>query len=250
MRLFSTMQLSRQDRVPRRDAMRQEPLYRELAGVLRSELLQFAPGDYLPGELQLAARFAVNRHTLRRAVDELVLEGRLLRQQGKGTRVLAGPLIYPVLAGSAYSESLSALGHRVEAQLLERCRRAASREESQHLQLTEDAELIELVTLRLLDGQPVSLIRHRFCASHAPRLADYQGGSLRHYLAARELQLSRSFSRIGARLPSRDEANRLLMPQQTALLSVLTLSRDQAVRPVELSLSVSRADRFQYHVAT
>ena len=96
-----------------------EPLYRELAAVLRDELQRMSPGDYLPAEVQLAARFAVNRHTLRRAVDELVLEGRLLRQQGKGTRVLAKPLIYPMQAGSAYSASLSALGHKVEAQLLE-----------------------------------------------------------------------------------------------------------------------------------
>lgn len=226
-----------------------EPLYRELAAVLRDELRHLTPGDYLPGEMQLAARFSVNRHTLRRAVDELVLEGRLLRRQGKGTQVLAGPLIYPVEAGSAYSESLSALGLRVEAQLLERRRRAASHEECQHLQLTDAAELLELSTLRLLDGQPVSLIRHRFCVSRAALLADYRGGSLRHYLAERGLPLTRTYSLIGARLPSRDEAGLLLMPRHAPLLSVLTLSRDLAGRPVELALSTSRADRFQYQVA-
>lgn len=226
-----------------------EPLYRELAAVLREELRHLTPGDYLPGEIQLASRFAVNRHTVRRAVDELVLEGRLLRQQGKGTRVLAKPLIYPVEAGSAYSESLSALGHRVEAQLLERRQRVASQEECEHLQLPNEGPLIELSTLRLLDGQPVSLIRHRFCARHADLLADYQGGSLRQHLAARDLHLTRTFSLIGARLPSREEAARLLMPQHAPLLTVLTLSRDVAGRPVELALSTSRADRFQYQVA-
>ncbi|HBX54802.1 phosphonate metabolism transcriptional regulator PhnF [Pseudomonas sp. UBA2684] len=226
-----------------------EPLYRELAAVLRAEVQLLAPGDYLPGEIQLAARFAVNRHTLRRAVDELVLEGRLLRQQGKGTRVLARPLIYPVEAGSAYSDSLSALGHRVEAQLLERRQRTATQEECQHLQLSAAADVLELSTLRLLDGQPVSLIRHRFCASRVALLAAYRGGSLRHYLAERDLPLTRTFSLIGARLPSRDEAARLLMPQHAPLLSVLTLSRDMAGRPVELALSTSRADRFQYQVA-
>ncbi|MEX6503118.1 phosphonate metabolism transcriptional regulator PhnF [Pseudomonas zhanjiangensis] len=226
-----------------------EPLYRELAAVLRDELRQLRPGDYLPGELQLAARFSVNRHTLRRAVDELVLEGRLLRQQGKGTRVLAAPLIYPVAAGSAYSESLSALGVRVEAQLLERRRRPASQEERQQLKLAEGDDVIELDTLRLLDGQPVSLIRHRFCVTQAARLNDYRGGSLRQYLAGQGLPLTRSHSLIGARLPSRDEAGRLLMPRHAPLLTVLTLSRDPAGRPVELSLSLSRADRFQYQVA-
>ena len=60
--------------------LKREADTRELAAVLRDELQRMSPGDYLPGEVQLAARFAVNRHTLRRAVDELVLEGRLLRQ--------------------------------------------------------------------------------------------------------------------------------------------------------------------------
>lgn len=226
-----------------------EPRYRQLAEQLRGQLQSLQPGDYLPAEVQLAARYAVNRHTLRRAVDELVLEGRLLRQQGKGTQVLASPMIYPLRAGSTYSASLSAQGHEVQAQLYQRCVRAATAQECQHLQLEAEEQVLELTTLRLIEGQPVSQIRHVFAAVWAPLLADYQGGSLREYLTQRELQLSRCFSLIGARLPSRDEAARLLMPRHAPLLSVQTLSRDAQGRPVELSLSISRADRFQYQFA-
>ena len=235
------MQLSRQP---------SEPLYLELAQVLRGELRHYRIGDFLPGEMQLARRFAVNRHTLRRAVDELVQEGRLLRRQGKGTQVLQRPLVYPLQADSAYSESLAALGLRTEARLLARRQLSASAEESRHLQLAEGAALIELSTLRLLDGEPVSLIRHRYCASHTELLADYQGGSLRRYLGERGLPLTRRFSLIGARLADRDEAARLLMPLRMPLLSVFTLSCDATGRPVEIALSASRSDRFQYQVAT
>ncbi|MEQ7921610.1 phosphonate metabolism transcriptional regulator PhnF [Xanthomonas sp. WHRI 1810A] len=234
------MQLSRQS----------EPVYRELADTLRSELSGFNAGEYLPAEIQLAARFSVNRHTVRRAVDELVREGSLLRRQGKGTQVLGRPLIYPVAAESAYSQSLSAQGHGVEAILLARRHCVATREEAEHLGLAEHAPLIELLTLRRLDGQPVSLIRHRYCASHAPLLADYTSGSVRQFLAARDLPLTRTFSLIGARLPSRDEASVLLMPRHLPALTVLTLSRDASGRPVELAHSTSRSDRFQYQVVT
>ncbi|MCQ4308988.1 phosphonate metabolism transcriptional regulator PhnF [Pseudomonas stutzeri] len=227
-----------------------QPRYLQLAAQLREELRHLQPGDQLPGETQLAARFDVNRHTLRRAIDELVSEGRVLRQQGRSTRVLARPLIYPLAAGSAYSESLSAQGLGVQARLLQRQVRPATAEEANHLMLGESAPLLELRTLRLLDEQPVSLIRHRFCASRQSLLADYNGGSLRQYLTARELPLSRAFSLIGARLPTPDEADQLLMPRHAPLLTVMTLSHDLAGRPVELSLSTSRADRFQYQVAT
>lgn len=235
------MQLSRQP---------SEPLYLELAQVLRGELRHYRIGDFLPGEMQLARRFAVNRHTLRRAVDELVQEGRLLRRQGKGTQVLRRPLVYPLQADSAYSDALAALGVRTEARLLGRRQLSASAEEARHLQLAEGAALIELSTLRLLDGEPVSLIRHRYCASHAERLADYQGGSLRRYLGERGLPLTRRFSLIGARLADRDEAAQLLMPLRMPLLSVFTLSCDATGQPVEIALSASRSDRFQYQVAT
>ena len=236
-----TMQLSRQP---------SEPLYLELAQVLRGELRHYRIGDFLPGEMQLARRFAVNRHTLRRAVDELINEGRLLRRQGKGTQVLQRPLVYPLQADSAYSDALAALGVRTEARLLERRQLSASAEEARHLQLAEGAALIELSTLRLLDGEPVSLIRHRYCASHAELLADYQGGSLRRYLGERGLPLTRRFSLIGARLADRDEAAQLLMPLRMPLLSVFTLSCDASGRPLEIALSASRSDRFQYQVTT
>lgn len=226
-----------------------QPVYLELAEALRHEVRHMRPGDYLPGELQLAARFAVNRHTLRRAVDELVQEGQLARHKGKGTRVLTRPMIYPMRAESAYSASLSAQGHGVEARLLERRVRAASEAEAEHLQLEPGAGVLELVTLRLIDDQPVSLIRHRYSTRLESLLASYQGGSLRGYLAERGTVLTRAYSLIGARLPTRDEADRLLMSRQAPLLTVLTLSQNPAGKPVELSCSTSRADRFQYQVA-
>ena len=234
------MQLSRQD----------EPVYRELADILRRELADYRAGDFLPGEVMLAERFGVNRHTLRRAIDELVFEGSLLRRQGKGTQVLERPLIYSMTADSAYSQSLSAQGHGVQALLLKRRYCFASREEAQYLGIAEMAPMIELQTLRKLDNQPVSLIRHRYCASHAPLLADYNGGSLRQYLRERDMPLTRTQSLIGARLPNREEAALLLMPRHLPALSVFTLSRDRDGRAVELAQSTSRSDRFQYQVVT
>ena len=121
---------------------------------------------------------------MRRAIDELVFEGSLLRRQGKGTQVLDRPLIYPMGAETSYSQSLSAQGVGVRSRaaqaplLLRQSRRSRSTWASPRWR-----RMIELQTLRKLDHQPVSLIRHRYCASRAPLLADYNGGSLRQLLA-------------------------------------------------------------------
>ena len=63
--------------------------YQEIAAQLEQELRQhYRCGDYLPAEQQLAARFEVNRHTLRRAIDQLVEKGWVQRRQGVGVLVL------------------------------------------------------------------------------------------------------------------------------------------------------------------
>src|SRR3546814_15042326 len=104
------------------DLSRQEvPRYMALASVLRNELGTYKSGDYLPSEAQLAQRFGVNRHTLRRAVDVLISEGSVLRQKGRGTCVLPRPIVYPVNAASAYSNTRSA-ERRVGKECVSTCR--------------------------------------------------------------------------------------------------------------------------------
>lgn len=72
-------------------ASAQEPKYWHLKTVLNDALdSEFAVGEILPNERELAARFGVARATLRQALDQLELEGRLQRRRGVGTTV-AGP---------------------------------------------------------------------------------------------------------------------------------------------------------------
>ena len=240
MRLFLSMNVSRP--IP--------PRYQAVAAQLREEIRHMRAGDYLASEQQLAARFAVNRHTVRRALDELVADGQVLRQQGRGSQVLDRPVVYPLASASAFSHSLSAQGHQVEATLIKRTRRAALADECRYLQLKDHPEVLELTTLRVLDGKPLSVIRHCFAARFEALLEAYQGGSLRQFLAARQWPLTRALSLIGARHPTGDEAKHLLMPKHAPVLTVLTLSQDVDGQPVELAYSSSRADRFQYQVAT
>lgn len=76
--------------------------YQEIAARLEQELRQhYRCGDYLPAEHQLAARFEVNRHTLRRAIDQLVERGWVQRRQGVGVLVLMRPFDYPLNTGRA-----------------------------------------------------------------------------------------------------------------------------------------------------
>ncbi|PKM28667.1 MAG: phosphonate metabolism transcriptional regulator PhnF, partial [Gammaproteobacteria bacterium HGW-Gammaproteobacteria-11] len=86
-------------------------LYAQIAQQLEQDVLnQYAPGDYLPSEGDLAARFGVNRHTLRRAIDELVDSGMVERHHGRGVMVLDNQVDYQIGTGTRFTENLAALG--------------------------------------------------------------------------------------------------------------------------------------------
>lgn len=208
----------------------------------------YKPGDLLPGEWRLAERFDVNRHTVRRALDLLVQEGNVIRVKGKGTQVLTRPLLYPVQAKSAYTDQFAAMGHAARAQLLKVYQRAANQEEMTQLALAPGSTILEYRTLRFIDNEPISVMTHYFSAGYEALLRDYKRDSMRQYLKQRGCELQRASSVIGARLPTVDEASRLLIPQSAPVLTVTTLSKNQHGHPVELTFSVSRADRFQYQV--
>ncbi|MGB6103658.1 MAG: phosphonate metabolism transcriptional regulator PhnF [Pusillimonas sp.] len=224
------------------------PRYLELAQALREQIGSLEAGDYLPSEACLAQRFGVNRHTLRRAIDELIAEGRVLRRKGRGTCVLPKPIIYPVHAGSAYSKTLAHMGFRSEAILLGKRQRPATPDEREALQLDECERVLEFETLRLLDQQPISLITHCFAARHQTHMQSYAGGSMRAHLALQGIRLKRISTLIGARAPSQRDALHLLMPRHTPVLSIRTLSCESDGAAFELSSSITRADRFKYHV--
>jgi GntR family transcriptional regulator len=61
------------------------PLYVQVREILRGEYSQLSPRTAIPTELELIERFGVSRITLRKAVDDLVVDGLLERHQGRGT---------------------------------------------------------------------------------------------------------------------------------------------------------------------
>jgi GntR family transcriptional regulator len=65
------------------------PLYRQIQDLIVQALAnrEWQPGEMIPSELELAARFEVSQGTVRRAIDELAAENLLVRRQGKGTFV-------------------------------------------------------------------------------------------------------------------------------------------------------------------
>jgi len=66
-----------------------QPLYHQIKALLTASLQrgEWQPGEAIPSEMDLAARFQVSQGTVRKAIEELAAENLLVRRQGKGTFV-------------------------------------------------------------------------------------------------------------------------------------------------------------------
>ncbi|MNO66250.1 putative transcriptional regulator PhnF [compost metagenome] len=227
-----------------------EPRYRELAGVLAEEVRRhYRPGDLLPAETRLAGRFAVNRHTVRRAMDELVRMGMISRHPGRGTQVLDQRLDYAVLATSQASSNLAQIGLSCAAECLEQGLHLPPPHIASRFGVAEGEPLLRVDTLRLSEGEPLILLRHWFDPVQVPDWTSrYQGGSTRALLEERYgLVLRRRHVRIEAREAAPEEAFRLRIPHGGVLLQLYSENVDPQGRLVEVSLSRARGDRFTYH---
>ncbi|MFO6422624.1 phosphonate metabolism transcriptional regulator PhnF [Motilimonas sp. KMU-193] len=219
--------------------------YQEIAHSLEQEISQrYQAGEYLPPEQHLADRYQVNRHTLRRAVDQLVAKGWLLRQQGKGIKVINSPIRYPLHAGAKFTDNILTLGAAPSSTRLSLTTCPASAEVADALAIPVQTDVIQLTTLRCLDQRPVSVIVHHFvCGPHQAALAQYQTGSVHQLLRNQcHIQLRRKHTLIGAAMPSASDCDHLHMPINRPLLTLRSVNINQQGEPFEFSISHTRAE--------
>lgn len=117
----------------------------------------FAAGEKLPGEVEIAETYRVNRHTVRRALATLAERGYVRAERGSGTYVEAARIAYPLRSRTRFSEIVGAGGHEPQAKLLGARPDIATRELARRLDLKVGTALVRLDKLRLADRAPICI---------------------------------------------------------------------------------------------
>jgi GntR family transcriptional regulator, phosphonate transport system regulatory protein len=139
-----------------------ESVYCQISLILEQEIKSvYEAGDYLPVEIDLAARFSVNRHTLRRAVDELVLKGLVERQHGRGNLILGEALEYKVGEKTRFTERLESLGKLASTKVIRKIVVPAYGGVARRLAIKEDSFVLMIETLRHVDDRPYQVIQRQ-----------------------------------------------------------------------------------------
>lgn len=224
--------------------------WRQIADGLDADLAtgRLRPGQKLPTEAQLAQRFGVNRHTVRRALAALAARGLVRATQGRGTFVEARPLPYPIGPRTRFSEIVAQAGREAWGDLLFAAEAVAGEEAAAALGLRPGAPLLELTTLHKADGTPISLARTclplpRFAG--LDRIYSETGSLTRAFAALGITDYVRLSTRITARVAGADEAAPLDLTPGRALLVVESVNADAEGRRIQATRAHFAADRVE-----
>jgi GntR family transcriptional regulator len=228
------------------------PLYRQIKDLLLEGLRggEWRPGEAIPSEIELAARFRVSQGTVRKAIDELAAENLLVRRQGKGTFVATHgePQVrFRFLRLTPDSgEAVAA-----ERELLEFRRARASAELARLLELKPGEPVIMLKRRIAFDGSPVLLEEvwlpgNRFKGITAAAITDHQGALYNLFETDFGTRMVRAEERLKAVSADAAAAELLGVEPGHALLQVERLSFTYGDTPVEWRKGVYKTDRHYY----
>jgi GntR family phosphonate transport system transcriptional regulator len=225
-------------------------LWRQISTAIERDIHEgrYGPGARLPTEAELSARFGVNRHTVRRAMEALEMRGLVRVEQGRGSFVAEDLLDYPIGPRTRFADIVRAQNREPGGRILRMGEMAADPRIAELLGLRPGRRVLYVERLSLADGRPVALGRHYFPPGRFPdilaRLAEDPS-------ITRALTLSgvpdymRRVTRITARLPTAEEADAFEQSRMRPILVCEHQNVDEAGRPVEAGITRYAAGRAQ-----
>lgn len=213
---------------------------------LRELVAAAEPGERLPGERDLCARWGVARMTLRHAMDTLVAEGLLERRQGSGTYVAPNPAVR-ILGLTSFTQDMRERGLIPGSRLVAFEVAPADGTTAGALRIPLGAPVVGFTRLRTGSGEPMALETVRIPAALVPGLARGDlAGSLYELLAKRYGIVTGSATvRIEPVLPDARSRELLGIGPEQACLRLRMVDADPDGRTLMLADCLYRGDRYQ-----
>lgn len=203
-------------------------------------------GERLPTEVQLAERFGVNRHTVRRALADLAEQKIVFSKRGAGVFVRHVPTPYRIGKRTRFRQNLTEAGRVPERRILSLETRAANKQESDALGMPFGARVHVYDAISLSDGEPLALSCSVFPAEAFPDLLAHLAdqGSITTALALEGISdYTRKSTEVTAKAASKTQATLLELPVGAPLLRTISINVDGAGAPVEFGRTWFAADR-------
>lgn len=207
-----------------------------------------APGSRLENEVALSERLGISRPTVRRAIQELVDKGLLVRRRGIGTQVVHGAVARQIELTSLFDD-LAGAGKVPATHVLELATVPAAPVVATQLGVAPDARVLRIRRLRLADGVPLAVLENYLPDAFAD-LGEHELGGTGLYqgLRARGVVLRVARQRIGARKATNEEARLLDLGRGAPVLTMDRTAYDADGAAVEYGHHCYRPDLYSFEM--
>jgi DNA-binding GntR family transcriptional regulator len=226
------------------------PLYFQVSSRIEKAIMDgdLPAGSRLENEVAFGDRLGVSRPTIRRAIQDLVDKGLLVRRRGIGTQVVHGQVTRNVELTSLF-EDLARGGQKPGSRLLDLGLEPATKIVADALDVAVGTEVLHLRRLRTADGVPVSVLENYLPADLAELQADdlAQHG-LYQLLRSQGVTMRVARQKIGARKATTEESTLLEIEKHGPVLTVERIAYDNSGRAVEFGHHCYRPDLYSFEV--
>jgi DNA-binding GntR family transcriptional regulator len=226
------------------------PLYYQVSNLLEEAIHDetLPAGARLENEVALSARLGLSRPTIRRAIQELVDKGLLVRRRGIGTQVVHGRVTRNVELTSLY-EDLERTGQKPETLLLSSSVEGADEKTAEALGVEVGSPTLHLARMRSADGVPLAILDNVLPEPFVDLDMDaLEKHGLYQLLRGRGVTMRVAKQRIGARSATASEARLLDLPKSAAVLTMGRTAFDNSGRAVEHGQHCYRPDLYSFEI--
>lgn len=226
------------------------PLYYQVASRIEQAILDgtIAPGARLDNEIALGERLNLSRPTIRRAIQDLVDKGLVVRRRGIGTQVVHGGVTRKVELTSLYEDLVSS-NRTPTTTLLSREVVPATEKVAADLGLEVGARVLHVRRLRGADDVPIAILENYLPTEFIDISdEDLTDRALYAILRGRGVTIRVARQRIGARTATPSEAELLDLDRHGAVLTMERIAYDNSGRAIEAGQHVYRPDLYAFEI--
>lgn len=229
------------------------PLYTQLKQAIMEDINRgvYAPNEKLPTETELCGKYGVSRITVRKAVLDLVEEGYLIRQQGKGTFVKQPKVKRELIAVNGYSEHMVASGKIPHQKVISYELCTASEDIAQKLQIPIESNILVLKRVFFDEDQPLTLDIAHYSLDLFPNLNEFVHDSTSmHAVLKKQYRITpfRNTKLINVVLATVKEAEHLQCNAGDPIYEIQKTAFNASGQPIYYSLLLMPADRVTFTI--
>lgn len=236
--------------VPMLDKQSMVPMYAQIESYLKARILTggYPVGEAIPSERELTEQFGVSRMTVRQSITNLVTEGLLYREKGRGTFVANEKVEQPLTKLTSFTEDMFSRGMIPSNKLVSFTRIKPPKTIIKKLQLSKGQEVFEITRIRYADDVPMAIERS-FLPVHLMQdlTEEVLGESLYAFIEKDGTQvISHASQRMEAAIVTSEDAVLLQIALPSAIITIERISYLTNENPFEVVHSTYRADRYKF----